>query len=105
GHPLKLELAGALRAPEKKLPRSPAPNRRLGEPDPREFSRRRPGAPALSSAPAPETALNLQLMRLLAAHALTRPCLGVRTRPAWLPGQGDGVNPTRGRRLLRQLGL
>ena len=56
-------------------------------------------------APAPETALNLQLMRRLDEHYLKMPFLGVLKMTDWLQRQGYRVNPKRVRRLLRKMGL
>jgi putative transposase len=55
--------------------------------------------------PAPETALNLQLMRLMDEQYLKMPFLGVLKMTTWLRGQGYRVNPKRVRRLLRKMGL
>lgn len=56
-------------------------------------------------APAPETALNLHLMRRLDEQYLKMPFLGVLKLTEWLQGQGYRVNPKRVRRLLRKMGL
>src|SRR6267142_1284007 len=72
------------------------------EPDHRELSLRRQCAllglnrATLYYAPAPETALNLHLMRLMDEQYLKMP---------WLRGQDYSVNPKRVRRLLRKMGL
>jgi len=55
--------------------------------------------------PAPETALNLRLMRLMDEQYLKMPFLGVIKMTVWLRGQGYQVNPKRVRRLLRKMGL
>ena len=55
--------------------------------------------------PAPETALNLQLMRLMDEQYLKMPFLGVLKMTEWLRSQNYGVNPKRVRRLLRKMGL
>jgi putative transposase len=55
--------------------------------------------------PAPETELNLQLMRLMDEQYLKMPFLGVLKMTVWLRGQGYAVNPKRVRRLLRKMGL
>jgi len=55
--------------------------------------------------PAPETALNLQLMRLLDEQYLKMPFLGVIKMTEWLRSQDYRVNPKRVRRLLRKMGL
>ena len=55
--------------------------------------------------PAPETALNLHLMRLLDEQYLKMPFLGVIKMTEWLRGQDYRVNPKRVRRLLRKMGL
>jgi putative transposase len=53
----------------------------------------------------PESALNLQLMRLLDEQYLKLPFLGVIKLTEWLRSQDYGVNPKRVRRLLRTMGL
>ena len=55
--------------------------------------------------PVPETALNLQLMRLLDEQYLKMPFLGVLKLTEWLRSLDYGVNPKRVRRLLRKMGL
>jgi len=55
--------------------------------------------------PTTETALNLQLMRLMDEQYLKMPFLGVLKMTAWLRGQDYRVNPKRVRRLLRKMGL
>jgi len=55
--------------------------------------------------PVAETALNLQLMRLLDEQYLKMPFLGVIKMTEWLRGQDYRVNPKRVRRLLRKMGL
>lgn len=55
--------------------------------------------------PAPETPLNLQLMRLMDEQYFKMPFLGVIKMTAWLRSQDYHVNPKRVRRLLRKMGL
>lgn len=55
--------------------------------------------------PVAETALNLQLMRLLDEQYLKMPFLGVIKMTEWLRSQNYRVNPKRVRRLLRTMGL
>ena len=55
--------------------------------------------------PEPETAENLQLMRLLDEQYTRTPFYGVRRMAWWLGQQGFSVNPKRVRRLMRQMGL
>src|SRR5260221_6872524 len=81
------------------------------EPDHRELSIRRQcdwlglNRATLYYEPAMETALNLQLMRLLDEHYLKMPFAGVLKMTVWLRGQDYHVNPKRIRRLLRKMGL
>ena len=55
--------------------------------------------------PAPETAENLRLMRLLDAQYTACPFYGSRRLTAWLVSQGEVVNRKRVQRLLRVMGL
>ena len=55
--------------------------------------------------PEPETAENLQLMRLIDEQYTRTPFYGVRKMIWWLGEQGYAVNPKRVRRLMRQMGL
>jgi putative transposase len=55
--------------------------------------------------PAPETAENLRLMRLIDEEYTAHPFLGSRRLTAWLVGRGEGVNRKRVQRLLRLMGL
>src|SRR3954462_12158344 len=60
---------------------------------------------SLYYAPAPETADNLRLMRLLDEQYTACPFYGSRRMTAWLIERGEGVNRKRVRRLLRVMGL
>jgi len=55
--------------------------------------------------PAPETADNLRLMRLLDERYTACPFFGSRKMAAWLQSQGEAVNRKRVRRLMRLMGL
>lgn len=55
--------------------------------------------------PEPETAENLQLMRMLDEQYLRTPFYGIRRMGIWLQGQGYGVNHKRVARLMRLMGL
>jgi putative transposase len=55
--------------------------------------------------PAPETADNLRLMRLIDQEYTAHPFYGSRRMTAWLQGQGEPVNRKRVQRLLRLMGL
>jgi putative transposase len=55
--------------------------------------------------PAPESAENLRLMRLLDEEYTAHPFLGSRRLTAWLGRQGEQVNRKRVQRLLRLMGL
>lgn len=55
--------------------------------------------------PAPETAFNLRLMRLIDEQYLKTPFYGYPKMTAWLRRQGYGVNPKRIHRLMRQMGI
>lgn len=55
--------------------------------------------------PAPETADNLRLMRLLDEEYTAHPFLGSRRLTRWLIEQGEAVNRKRVQRLLRLMGL
>jgi putative transposase len=55
--------------------------------------------------PAPQSAENLRLMRLLDEQYTAHPFLGSRRLRAWLNEQGEEVNRKRVRRLLRLMGL
>jgi putative transposase len=55
--------------------------------------------------PAPETAENLRLMRLLDSEYTAHPFLGSRRLTKWLIGQGEAVKRKRVQRLLRLMGL
>jgi putative transposase len=55
--------------------------------------------------PAPETATNLTLMRLLDEQYLRTPFYGSRRMAAWLKREGQKVNRKRVQRLLRLMGL
>jgi putative transposase len=55
--------------------------------------------------PAPETAENLRLMRLLDEQYTACPFYGSRRMTAWLQGQGEDVNRKRVQRLMRLMGL
>jgi hypothetical protein len=60
---------------------------------------------SLYASPAPESAENLFLMRLLDQQYLDTPFYGVLRMTAWLNRQGHAVNVKRVRRLLRLMGL
>jgi putative transposase len=93
------------------LPPSPERKRQLVELDHRALSIRRQcellglNRATLYYEPAAETALNLQLMRLMDEQYLKMPFLGVIKLTEWLRGQGYCVNPKRVRRLLRKMGI
>jgi putative transposase len=76
-----------------------------------EFSLRRQcellGLPrsGLYSVPAPETADNLRLMRLIDEHYTRAPFYGSRRMTAWLCRGGYAVNRKRVQRLMRTMGL
>jgi putative transposase len=53
----------------------------------------------------PETAENLQLMRLIDEQYTRTPFYGIRRMGWWLGEQGHAVNAKRIRRLMRQMGL
>jgi putative transposase len=55
--------------------------------------------------PAPESAANLRLMRMLDEEYTAHPFLGSRRLTAWLGRQGEQVNRKRVQRLLRLMGL
>ena len=55
--------------------------------------------------PVPESAENLQLMRLLDEQYTRTPFYGTRKMTAWLDTQGYAVNRKRVTRLLRLMGL
>lgn len=55
--------------------------------------------------PVPESAENLELMRLIDEGYLTRPYYGTRRMTDWLVEQGYGVNRKRVTRLMRIMGL
>jgi putative transposase len=55
--------------------------------------------------PAPETADNLRLMRLLDEEYTAHPFYGSRRLTKWLTNQGEEVNRKRVRRLMRLMGL
>ena len=55
--------------------------------------------------PAPETAENLRLMRLIDEQYTARPFYGSRRMTIWLNEQGEGVNRKRVQRLMRVMGL
>ena len=55
--------------------------------------------------PAPETADNLRLMRLLDGEYTAHPFLGSRRLTRWLIKQGEAVNRKRVQRLMRLMGL
>jgi putative transposase len=55
--------------------------------------------------PAPATAENLRLMRLIDEQYTARPFYGSRRMTAWLVAQGEGVNRKRVQRLIRLMGL
>ena len=55
--------------------------------------------------PAPETAENLRLMRLIDEQYTARPFFGSRKMTVWLQGQGEEVNRKRVQRLMRLMGL
>ena len=60
---------------------------------------------SLYAVPAPESAENLTLMRLLDKQYLDTPFYGALRMTAWLNRQGHAVNVKRVRRLLRLMGL
>jgi putative transposase len=60
---------------------------------------------SLYYAPAPETAENLRLMRLIDEQYTRCPFYGSRRITAWLVQQGEAVNRKRVQRLLRAMGL
>jgi putative transposase len=60
---------------------------------------------ALYYAPRPESAVNLQLMRLLDEQYTRTPYYGIRRMTAWLRTQGYHINHKRVQRLLRLMGL
>jgi putative transposase len=53
----------------------------------------------------PESAQNLEYLRMLDEEYTRHPFYGVRKMTAWLQQQGHGVGPKRVRRLLRAMGL
>ncbi len=55
--------------------------------------------------PAPETAANLRLMRLIDERYTACPFYGSRRMTAWLAERGEEVNRKRVQRLMRQMGL
>jgi putative transposase len=55
--------------------------------------------------PAPESAENLRLMRLIDEHYLQRPHEGSRRMMLWLRDQGQAINRKRVQRLMRQMGI
>lgn len=55
--------------------------------------------------PAPETAENLRLMRLMDEEYTAHPFYGSRRLTAWLERQGEEVNRKRVQRLMRLMGL
>jgi putative transposase len=55
--------------------------------------------------PAPETAANLRLMRLIDREYTAHPFYGSRRMTAWLVEQGEAVNRKRVQRLMRLMGL
>jgi putative transposase len=55
--------------------------------------------------PAPETAENLRLMRLIDQEYTAHPFLGSRRLTEWLLTQGEAVNRKRVQRLMRLMGL
>ena len=55
--------------------------------------------------PAPETAENLRLMRLIDQEYTAHPFLGSRRLTKWLIEQGEEVNRKRVQRLMRLIGL
>jgi putative transposase len=55
--------------------------------------------------PVPESAENLQLMRLIDEQYTATPFYGVRRMTAWLRSQGYAVNPKRVGRLMHHMGL
>jgi len=93
------------------LGRSPDARRPLVKPDhPRLSVRRQCQLLGLSRAslyyePAPETAENLRLMRLLDQEHTAHPFLGSRRLTKWLIEQGEAVNRKRVQRLMRLMGL
>src|SRR5919202_18874 len=104
---LKMELEWL----KKKSDRSPDRLRPLVEPGHPQLSVRRQCAllglarSSLYYEPAPETAENLRLMRLLDQEYTAHPFLGSRRLTRWLNGQGEAVNRKRVQRLLRVMGL
>ena len=57
------------------------------------------------SGPADESAVNLELMRLIDAEYTRHPFYGSRRMAVWLAGEGWEVNRKRVRRLMRLMGL
>jgi putative transposase len=60
---------------------------------------------SLYSEPAPETAEDLRLMRLIDEQYTACPVSGSRRMTAWLAQRGEEVNRKRVQRLMRQMGL
>jgi putative transposase len=104
---LKMELEWL----KKKSDRSPEALRPLVEPGHPQLSVRRQcellglSRSSLYYEPAPETAANLRLMRLLDQEYTAHPFLGSRRLTAWLQERGEPVNRKRVQRLLRLMGL
>src|SRR5262249_22968709 len=96
---------------KKKLPPSAEGKRPLIEPGHPELSARRQcellglNRSSLYYKPAPETAENLRLMRLIDGQYTACPFYGSRRMTAWLLAQGEGVNRKRVQRLMRRMGL
>jgi putative transposase len=64
-----------------------------------------PGNQAWYYQPAPETPLNLLLMRPIDGQCLRKPYYGVPRMTHYLDGLGHGVNPKRVSRLYRLMGI
>jgi putative transposase len=93
------------------LPRSLEAKRQLIEPEHEQLSIRRQcellelNRSTLYYAPVPETAFNLQLMRLIDEQYLKTPFYGYPRMTAWLRRQGYDVNRKRVQRLMGQMGI
>src|SRR4029077_11245396 len=96
---------------KKKLPSSAAELRRWLGADHAELSLRRQcellglNRSSYYYEPAPESAENLRLMRLIDEHYLQRPHEGSRRMMLWLRDQGQAINRKRVQRLMRQMGI
>jgi putative transposase len=96
---------------KKKSGRSPEQRRPLIEAEHPELSVRRQCEllglvrSSLYYEPAPETAENLRLLRLIAEEYTAHPFYGSRRMTVWLGERGEAVNRKRVQRLMRLMGL